>query len=179
MDNPPPILPNGTRDDHGLSSQNHIAQSLVVECKHWRNKVDDLEGLLTKCTDTVLKHIPNCHGDLCVLFSDDKKLQDLNAQFRGRDKPTNVLSFPGEGFEETNLTQLGDIALGFETCEREAHEKQISFDNHTAHLIIHGLLHLCGYDHQTDNEASQMEALEVKILAKMDIDNPYKDEEKL
>ncbi|VWX52849.1 rRNA maturation RNase YbeY [Novosphingobium sp. 9U] len=116
-----------------------------------------------------------------VLFTSDEDVHALNAEWRGKDKPTNVLSFPM--LERSGLLDLapngppeliGDIALAFETCAREAEEKGISVEDHAAHLIVHGLLHLAGYDHETgDDEAEAMEALETKALAVMGLADPY------
>jgi probable rRNA maturation factor len=118
-----------------------------------------------------------------VLFTSDAEVRALNRDWRGKDMPTNVLSFPmlsraellalaSEGPPEL----LGDIALACETCAREAAEKDMALENHTAHLIVHGLLHLAGYDHEpSPAEAEAMEALEIKALALMGIANPYCD----
>ena len=112
-----------------------------------------------------------------LLLADDAAVRELNASFRGQDKPTNVLSFPagddGLVHEPGAARHLGDIALGFETVAREASETGRSMADHTAHLIVHGLLHVLGYDHQTDDEAEAMEGLETQILAELGIDDPY------
>ncbi len=118
-----------------------------------------------------------------LLFTDDGEVQTLNREWRGKDKATNVLSFPM--LERPDLLDLspegppemlGDIALAFETCAQEAAEKAISLEHHAAHLIVHGLLHLAGYDHEISPEdATLMEALEIKALARMGIADPYGD----
>ncbi len=108
-------------------------------------------------------------GELSVALSDDAQVQTLNQKYRDKDKPTNVLSFP----IPAPAPLLGDIVLAYETVEKEAKDKCISFENHMTHLLVHGFLHLQGYDHKTDEEASTMEALEIKALAALDIDNPY------
>ncbi|MDP4605619.1 MAG: rRNA maturation RNase YbeY [Erythrobacter sp.] len=116
-----------------------------------------------------------------LLFTSDEEVHILNREWRERDKPTNVLSFPMlERAELESLApdgppvMLGDIALAFETCAREAAEKGVSLEHHAAHLIVHGLLHLAGHDHvHSDEEAEQMEALETAILAKLGIADPY------
>lgn len=112
-------------------------------------------------------------GELSVALSNDEKVQALNREFRKNDKPTNVLSFPVA--EPTPL--LGDIVLALETVQREAHEKAISFEDHLTHLLIHGFLHLQGYDHENDEDAETMEALEIQALSALAIDNPYKTDE--
>ncbi|MEE4316414.1 MAG: rRNA maturation RNase YbeY [Erythrobacter sp.] len=116
-----------------------------------------------------------------LLFTSDEEVHGLNREWRGRDKPTNVLSFPMlERSELAGLAadgppaMLGDIALAHETCAREAQEKGVSLEAHAAHLIVHGLLHLAGHDHvESDAQAEEMEALETAILAKMGIADPY------
>ena len=101
-------------------------------------------------------------------------LRALNARFRGIDRPTNVLSFPAaEPGRPGKARALGDIALAFETLEREAAELAIPLADHYRHLIAHGFLHLIGYDHETDTEAERMEALETRILARLGAADPY------
>ena len=118
-----------------------------------------------------------------LMFTSDAEVQALNREWRGKDQPTNVLSFPM--LERAELLALvvdgppellGDVALALETCAREAADKGISLADHTAHLIIHGLLHLAGYDHETSaDDARAMEALEINALAQMGIADPYGD----
>lgn len=116
-----------------------------------------------------------------LLFTSDAEVHTLNREWRTRDKPTNVLSFPMLEREELEgLAQdgppvmLGDIALAYETCAREAAEKGVSLEAHATHLIVHGLLHLAGHDHvESDEQAEAMEALETRILAKLGIADPY------
>lgn len=116
-----------------------------------------------------------------LLFTSDAEVHTLNREWRERDKPTNVLSFPMlERGELESLgpdgppVMLGDIALAYETCAREAADKGVPLEHHAAHLIVHGLLHLAGHDHvNSDEEAEQMEALETAILAKLGIADPY------
>ena len=118
-----------------------------------------------------------------LLFASDAEVHTLNREWRGKDKPTNVLSFPM--LQRTDLLalapdgppeMLGDVALAYETCVAESVEKGVSLEHHTAHLIIHGLLHLAGYDHETSlADAAEMEALEIKALAMMGIADPYCD----
>lgn len=125
---------------------------------------------------------------ICVQLSDDEEVQTLNRDFRNKDKPTNVLSFPmlepaalqhiisdRPAIIDGPETMLGDIILAYETCAKEAADKAISVENHAAHLIVHGTLHLLGHDHQDDESAAIMEGLEIKALASIGIDNPYRD----
>lgn len=129
----------------------------------------------------VAPELDNARLTTSLLFTSDKRIHALNREWRQRDKPTNVLSFPMLSRDELLAlgvdgppVMLGDIALAFETCAREAAEKNIALRDHTAHLIVHGLLHLAGYDHETSPEDAQvMEQLEVKALALMGIADPY------
>ncbi|MEL7446463.1 MAG: rRNA maturation RNase YbeY [Pseudomonadota bacterium] len=118
-----------------------------------------------------------------LVFTSDAEVHALNRQWRRRDKPTNVLSFPMLARDELLALEsegppimLGDLALAYETCDREAEQKSIPLEHHAGHLIVHGMLHLAGYDHETsDADAEKMEALETRILAKMGIADPYGD----
>jgi probable rRNA maturation factor len=124
--------------------------------------------------------LPAC-VEVSVKLSDDAEIQQLNAAFRGKDKATNVLSFPMvqadllEAMANTDDGEvlLGDIILAHETCAREAGERGISLIDHATHLIVHGTLHLLGHDHENDVEAETMEALERTALASLNIDDPY------
>lgn len=108
-------------------------------------------------------------GELSIALSDDAQVRALNRDYRGKDKPTNVLSFPMP--EDSGL--LGDVVLARETLEREAAEQGKTFADHLTHLVVHGVLHLYGFDHQNDTDAADMEAREVRALAQLGIDNPY------
>lgn len=116
-------------------------------------------------------------AELSVLLANDTFVQSLNRKFRGKDKPTNVLSFPnastpaGALYEEPS--SLGDIALAFETVKAEAQAQGKSFDDHLAHLVVHGVLHLLGYDHIDDKDAEKMEKRERELLEQFDIADPY------
>lgn len=134
-------------------------------------------------TVQVAPELANLRLAVSILLSDDTEVHALNREWRGKDNPTNVLSFPMlERADLLALTAdgplelLGDIALALQTCTREAAEKGISLADHTAHLIVHGMLHLAGYDHETSpQDAIAMEALEIKALALIGIADPYGD----
>ncbi len=122
--------------------------------------------------------LPNKKYRVAVVFADDATLRQLNRDFRHKDKPTNVLSFPQfddfTQFDSLNdPIELGDIFLGFETIAREAGAQDKSLRDHVTHLLVHGLLHIMGYDHDTDKNATQMEAFEIDILTDLGIRNPY------
>jgi probable rRNA maturation factor len=114
---------------------------------------------------------------VAVLLTDDAAMQRLNSTFRGKDKPTNVLSFPAppmpSGMGDAESLFLGDLALGYETCAAEALAEGKSLGDHLAHLVVHGVLHLMGYDHETEAEAEEMEERERVILASLGIADPY------
>ena len=123
-------------------------------------------------------------ASISISLSDNDDVQALNAQWRGKDKPTNVLSFPmieADDFESLSNTDdgevlIGDMILAHGICLAEAEEKGISLADHVAHLIVHGTLHVLGYDHIDEAEGDHMEELEAKALASLGLDNPYDDQ---
>ena len=117
------------------------------------------------CAASVLPDHPQ--GELSLAFVNDAVIQSLNRDYRGKDKPTNVLSFPMDG------ALLGDIVLAWETIASEAKQQNKNLQDHLAHLIVHGFLHVLGYDHVDEGQAHAMEKLEIRALAQMGIDNPY------
>jgi probable rRNA maturation factor len=123
-------------------------------------------------------------AELAVMLTDDAGIRTLNSNWRGIDKPTNVLSFPalpptGAGGPDDAPRMLGDIAIAYETTRQEADDEQKPFDHHLSHLAIHGFLHLIGYDHEKDDDAEKMEFLEQEILAQLGIPDPYADRERM
>jgi probable rRNA maturation factor len=119
--------------------------------------------------------------EISIRLTSDAEVQTLNEQYRQQDKPTNVLSFPMvqpdliDTLSNTDDGEvlLGDIVLAYETCEREAQERGVRLDDHATHLIVHGVLHLLGYDHMTDADAEQMEAIERDVMASLGLHDPY------
>lgn len=113
-------------------------------------------------------------AEVSVLLSDDEGVRDLNARWRAIDKPTNVLSFPASPPGRLDqAAMLGDIALAYETLAREAERDGVTLADHYRHLVAHGFLHLIGYDHETEDEAERMEALERRVLARFGVADPY------
>jgi len=113
-------------------------------------------------------------GEVSILLTDDSAISKLNRDWRGIDKPTNVLSFPASGNKAGGSGRLlGDIVIAYETLERECDDENRIFLHHLAHLAVHGFLHLVGYDHQTDTQAEEMERLESKIMNRLNVPDPY------
>jgi probable rRNA maturation factor len=138
-----------------------------VEAPQWNAALGDCDAFARRVL-AACSQAEQVSGEVSVLFADDEALRALNAQWRDQDKPTNVLSFPApEGFG------LGDIALAFETVEREAREQGKAFAAHAGHLLVHGFLHLIGYDHEDEADAEDMEAQERAILAGLGVADPY------
>ena len=141
----------------------------LVEDEGWLEALPNIDALVGDCLAAAAEAEPQLDREIALLFCGDAAIRELNAKFRGKDKPTNVLSFPSgqdKGF-------LGDIALARETCVAEAAEKNIPLREHAAHLIIHGMLHLIGYDHQSEADAVEMERREAEILRDMGVADPY------
>jgi len=143
----------------------------------------DLAFAAAEAVSRVAPELANPRLTTSLLFADDAAVQVLNREWRTKDKPTNVLSFPMLGREQLVALgadgpeeMLGDLALALETCAREAADKGVALEHHAAHLIVHGLLHLAGYDHELSQaDAQAMEALEIEALALMSIADPYGD----
>lgn len=115
-------------------------------------------------------------GEVSILLTDDKAIRALNRDWRGIDKATNVLSFPAPAATPSAPSKmLGDIVMAYETLAQECDRENRGFLHHLAHLTVHGFLHLIGYDHQTDTQADAMEGLESKIMARMNLPDPYLD----
>ncbi|WDI32669.1 rRNA maturation RNase YbeY [Hyphococcus flavus] len=142
---------------------------VIFEDEGWREAMPDADRLAKSCQHAAARFEPLVARETALLLCSDATIIDLNARFRNRDKATNVLSFPS-GLEDGFL---GDIAVARETCLAEAAEKNIALRDHAAHLIIHAMLHLAGYDHERDADATVMENREAEILTLMGVADPY------
>lgn len=160
----------------------------VIEDPRW--DALGLPALATRAAEAALAGLglPTAGFSLVVMGCDDARIATLNADFRGKPKPTNVLSWPSEeraaeiygdtpdlpgAGDADDPVELGDIAIAYETCEREAAEQGKPMTDHVTHLLVHGLLHCLGYDHEDDADAALMEATEVRILASLGLSDPY------
>jgi probable rRNA maturation factor len=155
-------------------------QSLGLVCDarvadpRWGEELGDVDGLCERVLSHASAHM-KAGGEVSVLITDDAEMHDLNKRWRGLDKPTDVLSFPADGPEiPGEPIHLGDIALGFETAMRDAAEMGRSAEAHISHLLVHGFLHLLGYDHIGSADAAVMEKLEAAILAELGWPDPYR-----
>lgn len=146
-----------------------ITFDLIVEDDSWA-ALGDLEALCRKAFEVAASVEPVEDGSIALLLADDSTLHQLNLDFRGKDKPTDVLSFPSLPMDRPFL---GDIAVAWGVSVKDAGIQGKDISDHLVHLLIHGYLHLLGHDHETDEEAADMEALEIKALASLGIDNPY------
>ena len=143
---------------------------VLIEDPAWEAAEPRAAALAEIAAAAVLEHERTAvAGDRAILLADDARVAALNAEFRGKDAPTNVLSFPASA----RAAALGDIALAFGVCVREAAEQGKSLAHHLQHLTAHGVLHLLGYDHESEAEAEAMEAKERVILAGLGVPDPY------
>ncbi|MDX8350928.1 rRNA maturation RNase YbeY [Cognatiyoonia sp. IB215182] len=161
-----------------------MSVDIVIEDPRWA----DIEPLAQKATDAALERLglePSAF-EISLLACDDARIAALNADFRGKPQATNVLSWPSE--ERAAIVdgemplppspggdaELGDVAIAYDTCAREATEAGKPFADHTLHLLVHGTLHLLGFDHVRDRDATLMEGLETEILGKLGLSDPYR-----
>ena len=149
---------------------------VVVECDDWGSS-PTLEARIEAAARAALAAsgvttLPE--GEIAVLLTDDEGVAILNERWRGKASPTNVLSWPAVAPKLLALSpMIGDIALAYETCAREASGEGKTFEDHVTHLIVHGTLHLVGFDHETEAEAEAMEGLERRVLATLGVADPY------
>ncbi len=147
---------------------------VVFDSGAWEH-VAGAETLVREAAAAAARDLGLSNIEVCVALSDDAQVAELNGSYRGKPKPTNVLSFPASPMlpVEGEPRFIGDIVLALETLQREAGDQGIALEHHMQHLVVHGLLHLVGYDHQTDEEAREMEGKEVRILSRLGIADPY------
>ena len=160
----------------------------VIEDARWAGV--DLAALADRAGAAVMAALglPADGFAICVMGCDDARIAELNGAFRAKGKPTNVLSFPAwdraadapglvpelpEAGHPGDPEELGDIAISYDTCAREAADQGKALPDHVTHLVVHGILHLLGYDHIEDADAALMEGLEARILASLGVDDPY------
>ena len=159
---------------------------VILDKPCWGGSVAEWEILIQPAILETLRQAQWAHSaEINILLTDDTRIHELNKSHRGIDKPTNVLSFPSFepheifsvniGNESLEPMVLGDIALSYETIQKESLAQNKTFDHHLIHLAIHGVLHLLGFDHEKDEDATVMESLEVKILSSLKIPNPYQE----
>jgi probable rRNA maturation factor len=153
------------------------ALEIIVESRLW-NSVRDVKPTLRRAIKAAA--VPDgwtktARAELAIVLTDDNVIRKLNRKWRGRDQPTNVLSFPSRDARPpgTGTRLLGDVVIAYETTAREAQAQGLPLDHHLAHLAVHGYLHLLGYDHESEKEAETMERLEREILARLDVPDPY------
>ena len=156
---------------------------VVADC--WQREPDS-EAVIQRAVAAAAESVDEdvADAEVAVMLTDDAGIRTLNSNWRGIDKPTNVLSFPalqptGAAGPDDAPRMLGDIAIAYETTRREADEEQKPFANHLSHLAVHGFLHLIGYDHENDDDAEDMESLEREILSHLGIPDPYADRERM
>jgi len=140
---------------------------IEVEAEAWTGALPDVEAVVERAAQAALGTV---EGDIVVLLTDDAAVRELNGRFRDKDKPTNVLSFPAP---ENAFPHLGDIVLAYGVCATEAEAQGKTLADHLSHLVVHGVLHLLGRDHEDDAEAEEMEAEEREILAQIGVADPY------
>lgn len=158
---------------------------VLVVADSWQNEPDAeavIQRAVAKAAEAVEADV--AEAELAVMLTDDAGIRTLNSNWRGIDKPTNVLSFPAlqsEGARKPGDAprMLGDIAIAYETTKREAEAEGKPFDHHLSHLAVHGFLHLVGYDHENDADAEAMESLETEILQRLGVPDPYADRERM
>ena len=151
---------------------------ITVDCKEWYLVNSNIKGVCKKTIATVFKNqlVPfsSSEREIGVLLTTNDRMLDLNKLYRKKDVPTNVLSFPSgsQKFDDIPFF-LGDIAIGYSITLDESIKANLTFLNHMQHLLVHGCLHLLGFDHKKTNEAEEMERIETKILRQLNIDDPY------
>ncbi len=165
-----------------LPDMTQLDIQIAVEADGWQDE-DALDALASRVLGTAETWLAAKQGqpfpaqptEVSLVFANDEMIREINSEWRNKDKPTNVLSFPAYPLTPGKMPgpMLGDIIIARETVEREAVELDKSFEDHLTHLMVHGFLHLFGYDHIETDDAEEMEALETRILAELGLSDPY------
>src|SRR6202047_1671560 len=173
------------RSSRPMTPFSHPVTEVLVVADCWQAE-PYAEAVIMRAIEAAasMVEVDTGEAELAVMLTDDSGIRTLNSNWRGIDKPTNVLSFPAlqpaSGHEPDDAPRmLGDIAIAYETTRREADDEQKPFSHHLGHLAVHGFLHLVGYDHETDGEAEVMESLEREILATLGIPDSYADQDRV
>lgn len=162
------------------------AVAIAMPCREWLGAVPAVRRVCRRAAVAALAAAETslAESELSMMLTDDATIADLNRRYRGRDAPTDVLSFSNPDLKPGTPPSagaapalLGDVVVAFETASADAAEDGKSLSDHLAHLVVHGVLHLLGYDHEDDGDARSMEALEVAVLAGLGIENPYSTEQ--
>lgn len=167
-----------------IEEESKVDILIDIDNKQWLDwhTEDQWHNLLHEITSKVINNYGlKCKSEISFLLTNDEEIQQLNKQYRKKDKPTNVLSFPCYTEEEISIlskrndlpVMLGDIALALNTIIEESKAENKNFLNHFYHLVVHGMLHLLGYDHEDDTEAEHMQQKEISILKELSVNNPY------
>jgi probable rRNA maturation factor len=149
-----------------------VTIDITVAAAAWK-KLADAESIVRRAIETALDDAGESEGEVGIVLCEDARMQELNRTWRGKDKPTNVLSFPASASGGGTSRHFGDIVLAYETLTREAKVEGKTPEAHLSHLAVHGMLHLLGFDHVNDGDADKMENRERKILARLGIPDPY------
>ena len=161
---------------------------LIIEDQRWSEISKDfsflkeaaLLALSQEATETAPLAMKSPHRLAVLVMSDDASIKDLNKTYRGKDKATNVLSFPSTESllpgEENEPVHIGEVILAYDYVSEEAKNEKKALQTHLSHLVVHGVLHLLGYDHETSKDAEAMETLEIKLMKQLGLDNPYEGE---
>lgn len=173
-------------------AMNNIELNILLEEDRWESYLKNYDAISNLVLSSTIDYVKDNEDidfleydkkiNINLVLSNDTQVQELNREYRNKDKPTNVLSFANiddesfdDDLENFPEIELGDIIISLETLEREADEKSITFQNHFSHLLIHGILHLLGFDHIENEDAEYMESFEIDILQQLNIANPYEE----
>jgi probable rRNA maturation factor len=161
-----------TTQRRGGRRRGPLTLDILVESRRWAAQ-RSAKTVIRQAIGAAAAMVPTTAGELAIVLTHDSAMRTLNRTWRGKDEPTNVLSFPPSELNGGPPLHLGDIVIAYETTAREAKAEGKPFRHHLAHLVVHGFLHLAGYDHAADREAEAMENLEIAALRRLKVPNPY------